>query len=129
MDAECGICLGTMLPCQEVSQSECHPVSHLFHLDCYNQWLLTQSVMEPTRCPACRQFVIGEGDWYDFSDIFEFQNDDHTTVAELPQHAQRYIRSWQRGRVTEAEKRAAVDAARQLQVARAQYQRAIDQGA
>ena len=85
--------------------------------------------MEPTRCPACRQFVIGEGDWCDFADIFEFQANDHTTVAELPQHAQRYIRSWQRGRVTEAEKRAAVDAARQLQVARAQYQRAIDRGA
>ena len=73
--------------------------------------------------------MIGEGDWCDFADIFEFQTDDHTTVAELPQHAQRYTRSLQRGRVTEAEKRAAVDAARQLQVARAQYQRAIDQGA
>ena len=114
MDAECGICLGTMLPCQEVSQSECHPVSHFFHLDCYNQWLQTQSVMEPTRCPACRQFNIGEADWYDFATIFGFQGDDFTAVEELPQQAQRYIRCWQRGLVTEAEKRAAVDAARQL---------------
>ena len=109
MDVECGICLGAMLPCQEVSQSECHPVSHPFHLECYNRWLQTQSVGQ-VRCPACRQFVIGEGDWCDFADIFEFQTDDHTTVAELPQHAQRYIRSWQRGRVTEVEKRVAVDA-------------------
>ena len=114
MDVECGICMGAMLPCQEVSQSECHPVSHFFHLGCYNQWLQTQSVMEPTRCPACRQFEIGETDWYDFADIFGFQGDDLKSVEEIPQHAKRYIRCWQRGSVTEAEKRAAVDAARQL---------------
>ena len=114
MNAECGICWDTMLPCQEVSQSECHPVSHFFHLDCYNRWLQTQRVTEPTRCPACRQFEIGEGDWYDFAEIFGFQGDDLTSVEELPKQAQRYIRCWQHGLVTEAEKRAAVDAARRL---------------
>ena len=119
MDVECGICLGSMLPCQEVSQSECHPLSHNFHLGCYNQWLQTQSILEPTRCPACRQFEIGELDLQDFADIFEFDADDFATVAELPQAAQRYIRSWQRGTVTEAEKRAAADAASLLRVVRA----------
>ena len=54
MDAECGICLGIMLPCQEVSQSECHPVSHFFHLDCYNCWLQTQSVMALPYVPTTR---------------------------------------------------------------------------
>ena len=112
MDAECGICLGTMFPCQEVSQSECHPVSHFFHLDCYNCWLQTQSVMEPMRCPACRQLAIGETDWHDFAEIFQFPGDAISSVTQLPQQAQRYIRSWQRGTVTEAEKRAAADAAR-----------------
>ena len=84
MDVECGICLGTMFPCQEVSQSECHPVSHFFHLECYNHWLQTQNVMEPTRCPTYRQFEIGEADWYDFAEIFRFHGDGRTTVAELP---------------------------------------------
>ena len=106
---------------QEVSQSECHPVSHFFHLDCYNRWLQTQRVTEPTRCPACRQFNIGEADWYDFAEIFAFQGDCITAVAELPQQAQRYIRSWQRGTVTEAEKRAAADGARLLQEDHAHY--------
>ena len=42
MDAECGICLDTMFPCQQVSKSECHPTPHVFHLDCFNLWLSTQ---------------------------------------------------------------------------------------
>ena len=112
MDAECGICLGTMLPCQEVSQSECHPVSHFFHLDCYNCWLQTQSIMEPMRCTACRQLAIGETDWHDFAEIFQFPGDAISSVTQLPQQAQRYMRSWQRGMMMEAEKWAAVDAAR-----------------
>ena len=119
MDAECGICLGTMLPCQEVSQSECHPVSHFFHLDCYNCWLQTQSVMEPTRCPACRQLGIGETDWYDFAEIFQFPGDAISSVTQFPQQAQRYRRSWQRGTVTEAEKLAAAKAAWRLRALRA----------
>jgi hypothetical protein len=122
MNAECGICWDTMLPCQEVSQSECHPMSHFFHLDCYNRWLQTQRVTEPTRCcPACRQFEIGEADWYDFAEIFGIQGDGITAVAELPQQAQRYIRSWQRGTVTEAEKRATADGARLLRIDHAHY--------
>ena len=120
MDVECGICLGTMLPCQQVSQSECHPVSHFFHLDCYNLWLQTQRIGQK-RCPACRQFVLGEADWFDFAEIFDFPGDDLATVASLPQHAQRYIRCWQCGTVTEAEKRGAVDAARLLRTLRAQH--------
>ena len=120
MDVECGICLGTMLPCQEVSQSECHPVSHFFHLECYNRWLQTQRIGQ-VRCPACRQFVIGEADWFDFAEIFEFDGEELATVASLPQHAQRYIRSWQCGTVKEAEKQGAVDAARLLRTLRAQH--------
>ena len=73
---------------------------------------LTQSVMEPTRCLACRQLGIGETDWYDFAEIFQFPGDAISSVTQFPQQAQRYRRSWQRGTVTEAEKRAAADAAR-----------------
>ena len=112
MDVECGICFDTMLPCQALSQSECHPVSHFFHLDCHNRWLQTQSVTEPPRCISCRQFQIGESDWYDFADIFNFPSDELTTVADLSRYAQRYIRAWQCGAVSEAEKQGAVDAAR-----------------
>ena len=120
MDVECGICLSTMHPCQGESQSECHPVSHFFHLDCYSRWLQTQRIGR-VRCPACRQFVIGEADWFDFAEIFEFDGDELATVASLPQHAQRYIRSWQCGTVKEAEKQGAVDAARLLRTLRAQH--------
>ena len=110
MDAECGICLDTMLPCQEVSQSECHPALRFFHLDCYNRWLGTLRGLGPHRCPTCRQYEIGETEWYDFAEIFGFDPEDRETVAELPSEAQRYIRDWQRGAVTLAEMRARVTA-------------------
>ena len=120
MDVQCGICMDTMFPCQEVSRSECHPVSHVFHLKCYNRWLMTQN-LEPRRCLACRQFEIREMEWYVFAEIFDFHPDDHQRVAELSEEAQCYIRNWQRGAITHVEMEARASAARQLRANRGQF--------
>ena len=67
---ECAICLDTILPYQEFTESECHPLRHMTHLDCYNAYLRTQSWRESSRCPICRQGVIGEMEWYAMASAF-----------------------------------------------------------
>ena len=101
---ECPICMDTIFPCEEFCESECYPLRHMCHLDCYNRYL--QATSGPTRCPSCRQVQISELDWIGIAIIFGFDADAYVDVEELPNEAQRYARSFQRGEITQNELRA-----------------------
>ena len=103
MAAECGICMDTMFPRQELSISDCHPVRHILHNECYNKYLATQRGIQATRCPMCRQFGLGELEWLSLSTIFKFDYDDDLEFEDMPAAAQIYARAFQRGEVTEDE--------------------------
>ena len=102
MATECGICMDTMFPCQELSMSDCHPVRHFLHNECYNRYLATQGV-QSIRCPMCRQFVLGECEWLSLGTIFNFDSDEVLEFEDMPAAAQIYARAFQRGEVTEDE--------------------------
>ena len=104
------ICMDTMFPCQELSFSDCHPVRHILHLDCYNKYLATQRGVPVTRCPMCRQFTLGEMEWLSLGVIFGFDADVLQEFEDLTPEAQSYARDFQRGVVTYAELHARADA-------------------
>ena len=108
--AECGICMDTMFPCQELSFSDCHPIRHILHLECYNKYLATQRGVLATRCPMCRQFELGELEWISLAVIFGFEYDDFDELTDLAPGAQSYARDFQRGVATYAELHARADA-------------------
>ena len=109
MSAECGICMDTMFPCQELSISECHPVRHFLHLDCMNKYLATQG-NRAICCPMCRQFELGEIEWLSLSTIFNFEYHHDIEFEDMPADAQIYARAFQRGEVTDDELHARGDA-------------------
>jgi hypothetical protein len=103
MAADCGICMDTMFPCQELSISDCHPARHFLHLECMNKYLATQRGDYATRCPMCRQFELGEFEWLSLSTIFNFEYHDDLEFEDMPADAQIYARAVQRGEVTNDE--------------------------
>jgi hypothetical protein len=110
MDAECNICLGRLLPCQEVMQSVCHPISHISHVNCHNDHSKCNEG-RLARCPVCRWFDISERNWFEFAEIFDFNGDALESIADISAPAQRFIEDWQNGTVTNAEKEMALAAA------------------
>ena len=57
----------------------------------------------PTRCPICRQLVIGEMEWGAMSTIFGFDMDEVEGVDELSGEAYAFARRFQRGEITNRE--------------------------
>ena len=102
---ECPICMDTIFPCEEFCESECYPLRHICHFDCYTRYILATSgrTGEPTRCPSCRQVEISELDWIHIAIIFGFHANTYVDVEQLPNEAQRYARSFQRGEITQNE--------------------------
>ena len=109
MATECGIRMDTMFPCQGLSMSDCHPVQHVLHLECYNKYLATQRAWV-SRCPMCRQFSLGELEWLSLSTIFNFDCDEVLEFEDMPADAQIYARAFMRGEVTYDELHARGDA-------------------
>ena len=108
---ECGICLDTILPCETFYESECHPLRHMTHLDCYNDYCRTRR--ESSRCPICRQVTIGEMEWHAMASVFGFDSVALWDVNQLPREAYRFARSYQRGEITRHQLWAMADAVRQ----------------
>ena len=100
---ECHICMDAIFPCENFCESECYPVRHMCHWDCYNAYL--QATIRPTRCPVCRQVEISELDWIDITSIFGLDSAACVDVDRLPEEAQNYARSFQRGEITQNELR------------------------
>ena len=72
--------------------------------------------MEPIRCLVCRQVDIGAMDWIDIATIFGFDGNAYADIEELPDEAQRYARSFQRGEITQNELEAMSEEIRTLQM-------------
>ena len=89
--------------------SDCHPVQHVVHLECYNKYLATQRGWV-SRCPMCRQFGLGELEWLSLSTIFSFEYHHDIEFGDMPADAQIYARAFQRGEVTYDELHARGDA-------------------
>ena len=93
--------MDTMFPCEEFHESECYPVCHTTHLECYNRYLLQQPGIRLNRCPICRQVTIGEMEWYCIADIFGFDADAVWAIDQLPREAYSFARSFQGGEISE----------------------------
>ena len=104
----CPICMGTIFPCAAFCESECYPLRHMCHFVCYNRYLQATNgpTSGPTRCPSCRQVQISELDWIGIAIIFGFDADAYVDVEELSNETQRYVRSFQRGEITQNQLRA-----------------------
>ena len=82
--------------------SDCHPVQHYLHLECYNRYLATQGG-QSIRCVMCRQFELGECEFHSLGTFFDFDSDEIIEFEDMPAAAQLYARAFQRGEVTARE--------------------------